>query len=128
MSYYEKLRKEYYDKTREYRGKESEIVMIQFRSRTFFEPPTDRPWSEPYDSPKYCARKRWEEKQDKRFIRWECTYLTKAQAVVRGMLTRRVVNVELLSPDADTLPRAVDYCVGEKRKRSPVPDLEYYRR
>ena len=58
-----------------------------------------------------------------RFQRWEGIQLTKAQAVVRGMLTRRVVHSAMCSPDADALPRAIDYCQRADIECPPFPKI-----
>jgi len=59
----------------------------------------------------------------RRFQVWESTQLTKAQAVVRGMLTRRVVHSAMCSPDADALPRAIDYCQRADIECPPFPKI-----
>jgi len=59
----------------------------------------------------------------RRFQVWESTQLTKAQAVVRGMLTRRVVHSAMCSPDADALPRAIDYCQRASIECPPFPKI-----
>ena len=58
-----------------------------------------------------------------RFQRWEGNSLTKAQAVVRGVLTRRVVHTAMCSPDADALPRAIDYCQRANIECPPFPKI-----
>jgi len=59
----------------------------------------------------------------RRFQIWEGIQLTKAQAVVRGMLTRRVVHSAMCSPDADALPRAIDYCQRASIECPPFPKI-----
>jgi hypothetical protein len=59
----------------------------------------------------------------RRFQVWESTQLTKAQAVVRGVLTRRVVHSAMCSPDADALPRAIDYCQRASIECPPFPKI-----
>jgi len=58
-----------------------------------------------------------------RFQRWEAHSLTKVQAVVRGVLTRRVVHSAMCSPDADALPRAIDYCQRADIECPPFPKI-----
>jgi len=59
----------------------------------------------------------------RRFQIWEAVQLTKVQAIVRGILTRRVVHSAMCSPDADALPRAVDYCQRIAIECPPFPIL-----
>lgn len=59
----------------------------------------------------------------RRFQIWEAIQLTKVQAIVRGMLTRRVVHSAMCSPDADALPRAIDYCQRTDIECPPFPKL-----
>jgi len=43
--------------------------------------------------------------------------------MVRGMLTRRVVHFAMCSPDADALPRAMDYCQRADIECPPFPKI-----
>ena len=72
----------------------------------------------------YCVfGKRHTIRERRRFQIWEAVQLTKAQAVVRGMLTRRVVHSAMCSPDADALPRAIDYCQRADIECPPFPKI-----
>ena len=88
----------YYDRTRPNRTKESELWMIQFRSRTFMQRPSHFHWG--MDEDVLLA---WEREQDRKFIRFESVLVAKLQAVARGILTRRKVHFALLSGDPDAL-------------------------
>ncbi len=76
----------YYDLTRPNRTPESELWMIQFRSRTFFfQRPSNLGWGDE------DAVRAWERKQNMKFIHFESVAVVEFQALVRGMLTRRKV-------------------------------------
>ena len=70
----------YYEQTRTNRTVASFKVMWKFRYRTFFTKPADLKWEDACE---------WETKQDLKFIHFESVQLTKLQALVRGVLTRR---------------------------------------
>ena len=94
----------YYDRTRPNRTRESELWMIQFRSRTFFNPPEHlKGWLMEDE------RRNWEREQNRKFIHFESVAVVEFQAQVRGMLTRRQVHFALLSPDDDSLARVMGW-------------------
>jgi hypothetical protein len=94
----------YYDRTRPNRTRESELWMIQFRSRTFFETPDHlKGWMMEDE------RCEWQREQNMKFIHFESVAVVEFQALVRGMLTRRKVHFALLSGDDDALGRVMGW-------------------
>ena len=89
---------DYYDITRPNRTWQSELWMVRFRVRTFFDMPDHLKGGEmEYERDKWCKD------QDRKFIHFESVAVVQFQAKVRGMLTRRKVHLALLSSDDDAL-------------------------
>lgn len=95
----------YYDRTRPNRTRESELWMIQFRSRTFFVEHPDHLKGVRMENER---REFWRE-QHLKFIHFESVAVVEFQALVRGMLTRRKVHFALLSGDNDALGRVMGW-------------------
>lgn len=107
--------------TKDYHGsKRGAITMFRIKSfeREWVEEPGTR-----HQNQRDWQRHIYGHYERVRFQRWEAHSLTKVQAVVRGVLTRRVVHTAMCSPDADALPRAIDYCQRASIKCPPFPKI-----